>query len=259
MLSGCLIWPTGDDHKTFVKDLLGRLHQLYAEGLPKALNPLFSVWDNLHFTRRVLVMLTWASDDHDEGRRWAAKLAALGGPSSPPAVDTLRPCRLLEGLRANDAFISPRVYGRCHTVTVRAAERTRFVEAITEHTAHFPARGVGMCLHRSVGRGEAHQGMADGGDSVWGPRGEHTMLEIVSTTTEEASAEAAYEWALGLRRAVVSAVPDEVVGGGWLAMTPDEEVDLEKVFGEDYEFLLGLKRKWDPDNVFRNTVPRLPI
>lgn len=223
------------------------------------------------------MMATWAADasdadddaTDDEGRRWLARLDALAAPLAPrPTATTVRACTLLEGLRANDATVSPRVYGRCHTATLRGAGlgRAGFVRALAAHTARPGAVGVGVCLHRLVGPGAtatttAGEGEGEGeGDSVWGPRREHTVMEIVSTTTDEGAVEAAWAWACGLRRAVVEAVPEEVLEGGWLAMMPEEEVDLEKVFGgENYRFLLELKRKWDPDNVFKYTVPRLPV
>lgn len=221
------------------------------------------------------MMVTWASssssdDDHAEGRRWIARLAALGGPDNPaPAIDTIQPCTLLEGLRISDASVAPRVYGRCNTVTVRGTGigEPAFVDALAAHTDFGAAggvesvMGVGVCLHRFVDpKSRDRAGEVGGkGDSVWGPRESHTLMEIVSTTTDGAAAEAAFAWGGGLKRAVVEAVPGEVVGGGWLAMTPEEEVDNEKVFGDDYPFLLGLKRKWDPNNVFRHTVPKLPV
>lgn len=224
------------------------------------------------------MMVTWASsssssdDDHAEGRRWIARLAALGGPDNPtPAIDTIQPCTLLEGLRISDASVALRVYGRCNTVTVRGTGigEAAFVDALAAHTDFGAAgggesvMGVGVCLHRYVnpgpGDGGAEIGAKGGSDSVWGPRESHMLMEIVSTTTDGAAAEAAFAWGCGLKRAVVEAVPGEVVGGGWLAMTPEEEVDNEKVFGDDYPFLLGLKRKWDPNNVFRHTVPKLSV
>lgn len=208
-------------------------------------------------------MVIWASDDHDEGRRWIAKLEALG--PCPPAVNTVQPCTLLEGLRSNDSSISPYVYGRCNTVTVRGDASPELVDTIAEYTANFGARGNGICLHRFIGRTAAAAAAADGspenqeGCSVWGPREAHTMLEIVSTTTDETAVETAFAWACALKRAVVEAVPDDVVGGGWLAMTPYEKSDWKKMFGRNYEFLIELKRKWDPNNVLRNTVPRLSV
>lgn len=267
VLAGTLIWPTGDDHQAFIENFLTNLQQLYTEGLPPALNPLFSVWNHPRLSRCVVMMVTWASEDHDAGRRWLARLEALATPTpsfssssshspSPPGFNTVRAGTLLEGIRVNDASVSPLVYGRCHTATVRGAGIgcADFVCAIAAHTAAPGAEGVGVALHRLVGPGTA----GDKG-AVWGLRQEHTVMEILSTTTDEAAVEVAFDWACGLRRAVVDAVPEEVVEGGWLAMMPDEEVDLEKVFGaENYRFLLELKRKWDPNNVFSNTVPKLP-
>lgn len=279
VLAGCLIWPTGDDHQTFIKTFLHNLQQLYAEGLPDALNPLFSIWNHAQLSRCVIMMVTWAAcsssssgDDHAEGRRWIARLAALGGPARPaPAVDTVRPCTLLEGLRTSDASVPPRVYGRCNTVTVRGTGigAPAFADTLAAHTdfgrlAAGGVMGVGVCLHRLVSRnapGDAagEVGARGGSGSVWGPRESHTLLEIISTTTDVAAAEAAFEWGRRLKRAVVEAVPGEVLGRAWLAMIPEEEVDNEKVFGDDYPFLLGLKRKWDPDNVFKHTIPKLPV
>lgn len=247
----------GANHRLFVKTFLDKLRQLYNAGMPRALNPLAAVWENPHHTACILIMVTWASDNHDEGRRWIATLETLG--PGPPAVNTIRPCTLLEGLKSNDSSLNPYVYGRCNTVTVRGDVSPGFVDTIAEYTANFGARGTGVCLHRFTGPVAGGDAEDQEASSVWGPREKHTMLEILSTTTDETAVEKAFAWACALKRAVEEAGPDDVVGGGWLAMTTHEQSDWVKVFGRNYEFLMELKRKWDPNNVFRNTVPRLPV
>lgn len=252
VLAGNLIWPTGPDHETFVRSFLERLQGLYAEGMPQALNPLVSIWDNEHFNRCVLLMVTWASDDHEHGHHWINKVAALD-PVHPPAVNTIQPCTLLEGLRINDASIAASIYGRCNTITVRGYS-PGLVNAVARSTATFAARGSGIALHRFVGHGDGEKERC----SVWQPRGEHIMVEILSGTTDEKRVDAAYAWGAAVRRAVVQAVEEkEILHAGWMAMTANEGADLKTLFGQNYEFLMALKKKWDPENAFRNTVPRL--
>lgn len=219
----------------------------------------------------MLVVATWASDDHETGQHWLARIKAII--STPPDMSSVQACTLLEAIRANDDAVGEGArYGRCHAVKVRgeAVAYEGLVDVLAEHTTRFGgARGAAISMHRLVGPGtvaSSSSGEKDArvgeGDvsrlSVWGPRDRHTVLEILSNTTHLEDVETALSWGRRLRDAVVEVVP--ILKEAWLAMVPDEEDDLETLFGQDnYRFLLGLKKELDPQNVFRNTVPKLVV
>lgn len=251
ILSGSIVQPTGPDHGRFVGDYLAAFRGLRGAGMPEAFSPFLSIWNIPDVGPSIVTMAVWASPDHDEGWRWVRRLEALA-PS--PVLNTVAAGTLARCIADNQALASFPVHGRNVTLSVRGYT-DKVVDIIARHTAELPARGAGFCVHHVDGRA-----VRPSEDSVWGPRGvEHLVLEFISATVDEASVDRCAAWASAFRGDFVENAPEDVLEGGWAAMVPDDETDVTKMFAGNSQFVLDLKRKHDPHNVFNNTVPKLLV
>jgi FAD/FMN-containing dehydrogenase len=133
----------------------------------------------------------------------------------------------------------------------------RVSQAVIEATAKFvdtQPSDASMIAFHSI-HGALAKGIPSVG-SVFGTREDHHMMEIVGCTMNPAEADTAGKWADEFYARVKTA--EGVLDGKlYPSMAPTAVWDLKKIYGENYEKLLALKREVDPKNVFKQTVPRL--
>ncbi|KAF4466378.1 6-hydroxy-D-nicotine oxidase [Fusarium albosuccineum] len=109
----------------------------------------------------------------------------------------------------------------------------------------------------SIGYVGWHTRGADGFQpSVFQPRETHYWLEIVGVSVDPEVAQEAAQWAANLKRELAESEPTNILDSQYLGFIDDDEVDLKHIYGDSYEELVALKRNLDPDNIFRNSVPR---
>ena len=83
------------------------------------------------------------------------------------------------------------------------------------------------------------------------------MVEILGVSGAEEDAEECGAWAEAFGRELRAA--EGALEGTYMSLTAEDTVDLAKIYGEKLPRLLELKRKFDPENVFKNAVPRLNV
>ena len=191
-------------------------------------------------------MVVWTSPDQDEGRRWVDKIVSMGN----CVMQNVAPNKVGDYFRGNDSAIKIGSWGRNNTVSVRAFT-PKVSQIIRKHTETLPG-GVGFASHFLSG-----PSLEPNEQSVFGTRVEHIVLEILSATQYETKMEECIAWGKAFRKDLLESAPEDVVGAGFPALLTAEESDLRKIYGHKYEVLIALKRKYDPHNIFKNTIPRI--
>lgn len=217
------------------------------EGLPPALQLQTFAFDLPNIGKALAIAGSWADADHEEGRRWFDKVAGLG----KCMVNQTGTASLLQYVEDNEKLMPSRVHGKMYAVNLRRWA-PRSVGILAKHSLLLPVPGTAISIHtlRAPRPNE---------DSVFGSRTEHHMVEMIGLTADPGSAEAGSLWGQALRRELREEDPGNVLDGVYVSLSHDEDGDVERIYGSRYQTLLGLKRKYDPENVFKYAVPRLAI
>ncbi|KAK7747588.1 hypothetical protein SLS62_009087 [Diatrype stigma] len=186
---------------------------------------------------------TWSLPDHDEGRRWIAKVAGFGNciMNNPEAKS------VTSYVEFNETLIAFGLYGQAYTLNFKKLT-PKTAEVLAKHTALSPA-GMAVSVHR-LREPAANEG------SVFGSRVDHHMLEIIAMTPVKDLEAKGAEWARGVISELKEADPDNILDSSYVSLQGDD-ADYRKVYGPHYDTLVALKKKLDPENVFKYAVPRL--
>ncbi|KAI7977991.1 hypothetical protein EIK77_009531 [Talaromyces pinophilus] len=227
-----------------------RYRKLSQEGIPKELTLQQMVFNSPQ-GRLFCVTFTWSSEDIEEGRRWSEKVASL----TTLLMNTVAVTTIPDWYDGNAALIPTNAYGQFRThnlpeITPEAAE------CLGRHLAKMPSD---LCTMFSIHQSRTTTSTPNS-DSVFAVREPHFMLEIIGcATTEEKSAESE-QWALDLWNDVGEIEKKNILDGAYISLHYAEEPHsstLSRYFGSHVDDILATKKRYDPENVFDLTVPRL--
>ncbi|KAM0540821.1 hypothetical protein ACHAPJ_013491 [Fusarium lateritium] len=189
-------------------------------------------------------MVCWANDDHEKGREWIGKISALGN----CVMNSVSETTWHDYCEENEIHAGLGGYGRAWTLNFRHLTSTT-AKVLAKYSAQ--TQGPGMLVSAQLTRG------ADGfKPSVFQPRETHYWLEIVGVSSDPEVEQEAAQWAANLKKELVKSEPTNILDSQYIGFTHDDEVDLKHVYGDRYEELVSLKRRLDPNNIYRNSVPR---
>lgn len=200
------------------------------------------------------VTFAWSGADIEEGQRWSAKIASL----APLMMNTVAVTTIPEWFAANGALTPDSVYGTCFTHNVKAISPA-VAEAIGRSIARMPADpGAMMSIHQLRGPSAAPQSHS----SVFVTREPHYMLELLGFSTKESLIEESGNWAARLFEDIMQADSENVLPTSYvslcIASQETSPAELLKVaYGSKAELVRERKMEFDPENVFRLTVPGL--
>ncbi|KAI8649070.1 FAD-binding PCMH-type domain-containing protein [Fusarium keratoplasticum] len=191
--------------------------------------------------------VVWADDDHDEGRKWIDVIACFGN----CLRKTVRATSWQILCEENEKLVGSTVYGRARTLNLRyLTPRTTQILAHYNSVIPGPESSISVQLIRDLGIGLK---------SVFEPRCQHYWLEIAGTSRDPQVAKHAEEWARSLKQDLIEKDPDNVLDAAYIGFLDDDEMELSKVYGDHYQTLVAVKRKLDPRNLFKNSVPRVEV
>ena len=222
---------------------------LLDKGIPLELDVQQFIFNSPH-GKAFAVGVAWASDDHDTGRVWVSKIEALG----TVVMNTIAPQTMSEYVEVIGSQLSTSSYGSARTINVRGWSKTTS-EIIGRALDKMPSsNGTAFSLHELRG-----PSAAPNADSVFGTREPHFMLEFLSMVDKEEDVADSEEWAISLKNEILQKDPENVLPGTYLSVTPPGDVPLSQVYGPDsnYQTVLALKQKYDPQNVFSLGLPRV--
>ncbi|BCL33180.1 FAD-binding oxidoreductase [Streptomyces aurantiacus] len=200
----------------------------------------------------VFVAPTWSGDDAAAGERALARLGSFG----TPLVSQLAPTTMPEKLAVIDAQFP---FGRHAEIRPRSVPAlttgVRDVLHLAGSSLTSPHSAVSVhCLHGAAARVPVTE-------TAFGNRDPHLMIEIIALwEPDDVQAKGHRAWADDLTSALE---PEALPGGYPNLLGPDEAARAAHAYGPNTERLLAVKRRFDPDHVFRaiplpvSSVPRL--
>lgn len=193
----------------------------------------------------------WLGPFDDEARWWRERIESLS-PVMTSAVQTTTTRAYITELAERTGDVG--YPGKCQTASTRGLRLSgEAVDALAKHGSRMPRTAMMMVSHVQHGYSVRNTETP----CLFPNRAEHIMFEIVGLTRGAEGREEAAAWAdeFGKEMRGVEGALERT----YVPMTPPEEVDMEKIYGERYERLVELKRRFDPKNVFRNASPRLEV
>ncbi len=197
--------------------------------------------------RVLAVGAIWSSADYEEGLEWIGKVADLGHcvANNPEMQSVTRYVEFVETLMTYPS------YGRAYTLSIKKLT-PKSAELLAKHTALIPGGGMALSIHTVRAPVESNV-------SVFGARIDHHTIEILAMTRQKDLETKGAEWASQTAKDLKDSDPDNILEFSYVALVGVDDADYKKIYGLYYDTLLALKKKYDPDNVFKHAVPRLAI
>ncbi|OBT84640.1 hypothetical protein VE02_05460 [Pseudogymnoascus sp. 03VT05] len=249
VLAGMIIFDSQDIISTYKNFNAGYKELLEDGSVPLELGIYQFIMNTLH-GRAFALALAWSSEDHDAGRATIAKIAALG----PVTMNTVEPKTIADHIDFIGTQVHWQAYGTCQTVSIRKLNENATKILGREFEKMPSSFGTSLGVHELRG-----PSAAPNSDSVFASREPHFMLELISLVVKEEEVNESIEWATSLKNELLQMDPKNLLSGTYISVTRPGDVPLSKIYGPDsnFEALLDLKRKYDPQNVFSLAVPRL--
>ncbi|KAI0594720.1 FAD-binding domain-containing protein [Biscogniauxia sp. FL1348] len=247
LLVSLLVFDSSDLSKAWTTYTEGFEKLVAQQPLPRALQvQAFGI--ELPGLGKVLAIgVTWAADNHEEGREWFNKIASLGTKCLMNNPETKSVAAYTE---FNESLVTYGSYGRGYTISVKKYT-PKLAEVLARYTASIPGGGIALSLHML-------RAPSPSKESVFGSRVEHHMVELVAMTPVEDLELAGAEWARGFIKDLREGdEPENVLEASYVSLLGNDDSDYEKIYGPFYDELMALKNKYDPNNVFKYAVPRL--
>ena len=194
------------------------------------------------------VAFMWSSDDQEAGRAWLGQIEALG----KVVLNSVTPTTISKYLELMAPVVPTSIYGTVKTTSVRSIT-SEIIQIIGRNAEKMPTRfGAQLVIHELRGPSAVPKT-----DSVFGSRESHFVLELIAQVTEEESVKECEEWVATFQNELRGSDPRNILPSSYISLTAPEEMDLRRIYGENYDTLIELKREFDPHNVFNLAVPRI--
>lgn len=190
---------------------------------------------------------TWADADHEEGKKWIGKVAALG----TCLLNNPEPRSVSAYAAFNESLLTYGSYGRGYTLNINKYT-PKTAEVLAKYTSLIPGGGIAVSLH-------SLRTPAPSKESVFGSRVDHIMVELVSMTPIQDLETKGAEWSRDFLQELKESDPENVLESSYVSLLGEEDSDYKKIYGSHYDKLVGLKKKYDPENVFKYAVPQLSV
>ncbi|KAM0345673.1 hypothetical protein ACHAPU_006328 [Fusarium lateritium] len=194
------------------------------------------------------VLVAWHGVDKDEGLAWVKNIAGAGN-CVMEMTQEVTPTELVEN---NEKLITWPSRGRVLTLNVKKLT-AKTISVIAKYCSDAPGGGLIFSYHSLLSAEDPKQ------KSVFGTRDRHHMLEIYALPTDQALVEDRVQWGARAKAELEREDTDNILEGSYISLGSHEDADPKRVYGRHYETLAALKRKHDPTNVFKNSIPRLVL
>ncbi|KAJ4024586.1 hypothetical protein NW752_003152 [Fusarium irregulare] len=191
----------------------------------------------------LMIGATWHGDK-EEGHAWIKNIAS----AAPCIMQSTEETTMAELLAKNDKAFAGPFFGRVFTVSFKTLT-PKTISILSKYSANAPGGGAMFAYHTLLSAQEPVK-------SVFGTRARHHMLEIYALTKDKDVTEERVKWGREVKAELERDDGDNVLEGSYVALGEHGE-DLKRVYGKHYETLLNLKERYDPGNVFKNSIPRL--
>lgn len=164
-------------------------------------------------------------------------------------VDQMQSVSYHELIHSSDAF-TPK--GRHYYLQTQSLDgfQTETIEALIEQGLPLPSPFSAINIHHFHGAA-SRVGVSK---TAFALRQDHLMVELIAAWEPQDDEQRYIQWAQNLSR---SLAPYAFKGGYINLLSEQEQERVRLAFGSNYERLLLLKQKYDPDDVFRSAIGHL--
>jgi hypothetical protein len=197
----------------------------------------------------------WNGLATEEAALWLGRLASLAplAPGVPGPQDAVKDMTPLGYLTMLTSFLPTQVAGRMQTASVINFSPA-VVASIAKQSLGMPRGGAGG-LNMHMLRPGSPSCSKDVPSSVCPYREPQVFIEVLGFAGEGCSEEDATAWSLEARNAFTTL--DNSCKRTYLPLTAPEFLNLQDIYGDKLRELKEIKKEYDPNGVFKLTVPPL--
>jgi hypothetical protein len=245
-LAGEILFDTKNITKSLVDYNVG-YQKLLDSGLPSELSVQQMAF-NAPATKLYGISVMWSSDDFARGRYWVEKLACLG----IMVANTVSIHNVSDWMAASGAM-PLNVYGSARTHNLRQIT-PQVAEIIGHYITEMPSNPATVfSIHQLRGPSAAPKQ-----DSVFATREPHYMLEILGYATVAEDRRKAEKWANDFAMALEESGEGNILPTRYISLDGSAEAySISRLFGSNTQEVIALKKEYDPNHVFKLTVPSL--
>lgn len=151
----------------------------------------------------------------------------------------------------NEKLVAFGVYGRSYTMNLKKWTPAS-VSTLAKYSHSVPVGSAMISIH-------SLRSPKPTDESVFGAREDHHMVEIVSMTSDPALKSETASWGQGLLRELREQDAANILDSAYISLLDYEDADLKKIYGRHLDTLISLKKKYDPENVFKHAAPKLSV
>ncbi|KAL2819395.1 D-lactate dehydrogenase [Aspergillus granulosus] len=250
ILAGIIVFDSAD-LAGVVRKFNDGYRALSAQGLPAALSLSQAVLNLPTPTFGLLFM--WASEEIETGEAWVEKICSL----APVVSRTVKETTPLDWLDEQYKLVAQETRGRLWSLNIRQIT-DEVAGVIGDFTSRLPADPHTLFNIHELRTGSPSVSAAGKNEhadsSVFNARVPHFLIEICPTVDDEKKLEAGLVWGKEFWEALKATEKGNILAASYVSLLAEEEFDHAAVYGEELEFLRGVKARVDPGNVFRNAI-----
>lgn len=206
--------------------------------------PLFIVTP---MSKAPFVHVIWLHEDQELGRKEIGQITKLG----PFVYKTTRKTThagATDDFKHN--FDQPGMKGNVDTMIIYSLT-DEVINVIANYINIMPDElGAGFAIHSTRG---APREVAEA--SSFAATRVHFMLEFLGGATSEEKLEITDNWLKSFMSAMRSTDHANILPSTYVNLTPPGQNTLKKVYGQNYDFIMELRKKYDPYSVFGASPP----
>ncbi|KAL7930192.1 hypothetical protein V8C35DRAFT_313779 [Trichoderma chlorosporum] len=197
----------------------------------------------------------WNGPATEESAVWLGRVASLAplAPGAPGPQDAVKDMTALGYMTMLNSLLPTQVAGSLQTASV-VRYSPDVVASIAKQSLRLPRGAAGGLNMHSLRPGNPSCSK-DVPSSVCPFREPHIFIEVLGFAGEDCSVEDAMAWALEARNEFTAL--DDSSKRTYLPLTAPEFLNLQDIYGDKLKELKEIKKEYDPDGVFKLTVPRL--
>ncbi|KAJ5740601.1 D-lactate dehydrogenase [Penicillium malachiteum] len=261
ILAGPIVFDSSDITTTFTQVNTAYSNLLDTETLPSQLSLQRISFHSPHGLAFAF-LFAWLGIDTEEnlgeGQRWSQRIASLG----PAKMNMVKPTTIPEWISGAGVHVPKAVYGSASTCSLSHIT-PEVADAIGSNLVHLPANaGAMLTIHHL--RGPSAEPQKPGRDSMFGLRQPHFMLEFLGYSVEPEKQDESESWANKFAADVEKAASSSgsLLPISYISLYPSTRSSssaewVKKVYGDSAALLYELKASFDPENLFKHTVPSL--
>ncbi|KAL7912249.1 hypothetical protein GGI35DRAFT_310456 [Trichoderma velutinum] len=203
----------------------------------------------------LMICFVWNGPATEEAAVWLERVASLAplAPGLPGPQDAIKDMTPLGYMTMLDSLLPTQAAGSAQTASV-VKFSPDVVASIAKQSLRLPSGGAGgLNIHMlRPGNPSCSNNVPS---SVCPYREPHVFIEVLGFAGEECSVKDATAWSLETRNAFTSL--DGSSKRTYLPLTAPEFLSLQDIYGDKLRELKEIKKEYDPDGVFKLTVPPL--